>query len=418
MYLTDGLKLMDFSEPLHVKYIKPFIQGCLKAIFDSIFLLICIPTLIVARSVHPISNSRILMGLIANNNLIYLRDTLRSKGYKAQCIPWRIPNNELNVINYDLDIASKYPKLYKNWWGQQILIYAFFVWSIFKFDIFIMPFQNRLLDRTFFLKWLEFQLLHFCKKIVILNPYGGDIQNPKVWEQSADPIFKLILQAWKSDPYYSQVSDKSIQKNNNYCQKYADTIIVSLEWPDYLERCDYYFHMRCIHIRNYVKKTSNSNLFKIVHATNHSHFKGTEFLEKAVAEINSPDVRCELVILKNATNNTVLSEIQEADVVFDQILLGAYGRLAIEAMSLGVPVLCYLRDDLKALYPFWKECPILNVNLYNIKAAIEKLMNMSVDERSTIGLQSRVYVAKYHSPEFVADFLDSIIQKGVNNGTN
>jgi glycosyltransferase involved in cell wall biosynthesis len=396
---------------------KRMIQQTIKYFLDFLVFPLLITCAVLARFFSQ-NDNRVLFGLMANNNLIYVKDSLVKFGYKASVIPWIIPEHERNHIKYDLDLKTSFPILYNNFFGQIGLIYFFFIWAVFKFDIFILPFQNRLLDRTGFLRWFEFQLLHLAGKKIILNPYGGDIQYVEVWENSKNKTFQELHKAWKSDPYYCyHASKKMILKNTKYCQNHADLIVLSIDWPDYLiddagKQNLIHFHMRSIPRQKARRAQKNPQaLFKIVHATNHPQFKGTKFLEKAVSEINAKKTRCELVILQNTGNAKVLEEIQKADVVFDQILLGAYGRLAIEAMSLGTPVICYLRDDLKELYPSWKECPIINANIDSLKDKILEIMDMTDEQKAEIGTQSMSYVEKYHSPEYVGEKLHTIIQE-------
>lgn len=399
------------------------IQFFIKCVFDILFFPILALCSLMVRFIPRGSPVRVLLGLASNNNLIYVRNSLNTLGYNAYTIPWIIPKHERGNIDYNTDIEMMFPKLYRNFFGQLILIYFFFIWSIFNFDVYIMPFQNRLLDRTGFLKWFEFQLLHLASKKVILNPYGGDIQYFEIWENSNNKTFQELYKAWKADPYYClYASKKMIGGNTKYCQKHADSIIVSIDWPDYLEGTHFeYFHMRCIPTSKIVSKitndksASNRKIFTIVHATNHEHFKGTKYLREAVFNINKHEEKCKLIILKNTSSQKVFEAIQEADVVFDQILLGAYGRLAIEAMSLAKPVICYLRDDLKELYLNWKECPIINANMVNIQEKILELINMSKQERIEVGNKSKAYIEKYHSPEYVGHKLHTIIQKVLNS---
>lgn len=391
-----------------------YIQNAIKFGLDVFFLPFLIVWLLIVRiKSYFFKKNAIFFGLMANNNLIYVRDSLKKYGYKVYVVPWIIPKHEKGVINYDVDMESKFPKLYKNFVGNLLLLYFFFFWASFKFDVFIIPFKNRFLDRTLFLSWFEFQFLQLARKKIILNPYGGDIQYPEVWADSNDNTKKILLNAWEQDTYYSKVDSNITKKNICYGEKYADIIISSLEWPDYLSRIDYHFHMRVkpftkdnIKIQQNKKKT-----IKIIHATNHPHFKGTSIIEKAIEDINDPFSRCEISIMQNTKNTEVLKEISHADVVIDQLLAGAYGRLAIEAMSLEKPVICYLRDDLKELYPAWEECPIINANISNLKEKILEVLNMSEKQRTEIGKKSKAYVEKFHSPEYVGEKLHAIIQK-------
>ncbi|MDR0407157.1 MAG: glycosyltransferase [Holosporales bacterium] len=364
--------------------------------------------------------TKILFGMMHNNRYVYVRDALKVLGYEAQVIPWMPPAHERGVIDYDWDIASRFPYLHsysghKNLLGRLLLVYGFFVWALYKFDVFIVPFKNRLLDRTSILSWFEFQLIHFAGKKVILNPYGGDITYEEFWENSDDRALKILLEAWQGDPLYSSLDSARTVRNTRYGERYADAVIAALIEPDFLNRVDYTLHM-CIPPKIdtplLCKRDSkeDQHCFTIVHATNHAHYKGTSFVEKAVDTLKKEGRVCEFIVLKNTPNPEVLSQMQQADVVFDQLLCGSYGRLGLEAMALGKPVICYLREDLKDLYPIWKECPVIDATVDNIKEVLETLMDMPREKLRKIGQQSRAYVEKYYSPKYVGTELDKIIQ--------
>lgn len=390
---------------------KDILRALIKNIMDMVALPIILTACLLARLQPRRKKPRIFFGVLANNNMIYIRNELRRREYSAVVIPWIIPNHERGIIDYDLDIAEKFPKLYNAFITHQILIYGFYIWTIFRADILILPFQNRLLDRTGFLRWWEFQLLHLAKRIVIMNPNGADIQDMDVWKNSADESLNLLYSAYSTDIYYKQMNPLAIRRNNRYVQKYADAIILAIDWPDHIDRADYRFHMRCIDIWDKIEPAGETSVLKIVHATNHAHLKGTEFLEEAVNKINRDGKKCDLIILRNTSNRIVLEEIRSADVVFDQILIGAYGRLAIEAMSLGKPVLCHLRKDLKDLYPSWAECPIIETSIHNVEEVIRRLLESPQSDLQEIGNKSRLYAQKYHSPAYVADRLEEVFQQ-------
>lgn len=350
------------------------------------------------------------MGVMANNNLVYLSESLRKYGYIVCVVPWIIPEHERRVIKYDMDIRSYFPRLYKHWLGQRILIYGFFIWSVIKFDVFITPFLNRLLDRTTFLKWWEFQLLKIAKNKSILNPYGSDVHTPSLKWKDQSPMLS-IYEGWVRDPNYNKTNEGFIEKNRIYCEKNADCIIAALDLVDYLKRIDYKIQLRCINTDIIQPKYVTQNaVLKILHAPNHRHLKGTDELIKAVDEINSSTKLCDLRIAEAIPNTELMKLIEEADIIADQFLVGAYGRFAIESMARGKPVLCYLREDLSKIYYQWSESGIINTTVYNIKEKLNYLIHQSQETRANIGKVSRNYVEKYHSYQFIGSTLNQIIQ--------
>ena len=84
-----------------------------------------------------------------------------------------------------------------------------------------------------------------------------------------------------------------------------------------------------------------------------------------------------------------------SDIVFDQLIIGWYAMTALEAMSFGKPVICYLRDDLLDLYESEEliekdEIPIINSNYKNINKTKKLLDNK--EEIENLGRLGRKFV--------------------------
>lgn len=377
---------------------------------DFIVLPLLLVYALIVRCFRKNSKSKIFIGCFPNNNLVQVSQALKEKGYQSIVFPLRIPEHERGKVAYDYDIQKTFPQLYTNWLGNRLIFLGVFVWAMWKYEIFIMPFLNRLLDSFPLLQWFEFQLLKLANKRIILNPYASDIYTPKITLK--DKPFTNVLRDYESDPYYSRINEKYVLKARGYGEKWADAVVAALDLVDYLNRVDHKLQMRCIDTRK-IKPIypKNTQKLRIVHAPNHRSLKGTKYLIDAVDKINQDQQLIELEIIEMQSNKVVLEKIKQADCIADQFLMGAYGRLAIEAMAHGKPVLCYLRDDLIPLYPHWSECPILNTSVDTIKSKLNELLDMSSNERITLGKKSRKYAEKYHSLEYIGQQMHQIIQR-------
>ena len=150
-------------------------------------------------------------------------------------------------------------------------------------------------------------------------------------------------------------------------------------------------------------KNDGMKPLRIVHACNHRIFKGTNYLIQAIEELQAEGVNVKLILVERIPNERALEIYRSADVIFDQCLMGNYGYFAIEAMALGKPVLCFIRDPEKyLLYP--GECPIINVHVESLKKDIRELVE-NRDSLEDIGRRSREYVEKYFSLEAFAQRL-------------
>lgn len=142
---------------------------------------------------------------------------------------------------------------------------------------------------------------------------------------------------------------------------------------------------------------------RVVHAPNHRFFKGTDHLLAAVEHLTVRGIAVELDLIEGLRRDEALLRYRRADVVFDQCLIGFHGYFALEAMGLGKPVLCFLRDPhADVLAP--SECPIVNIRPETIAEHIERLAG----DRALVhqlGRQGRAYVERYYTVEAFAQRL-------------
>jgi glycosyltransferase involved in cell wall biosynthesis len=139
---------------------------------------------------------------------------------------------------------------------------------------------------------------------------------------------------------------------------------------------------------------------RVVHAPNHREFKGTKYLEEAIAALREEGVPIELVLVERLSNEQALEIYRSADIVFDQCLIGFHGYFALEAMALGKPVMCFIRKPEEyLLHP--QECPIINTHVMTLKEDLRRLVARR-DELGEIGRRGRRYVEKYFSLEAFA----------------
>ena len=88
----------------------------------------------------------------------------------------------------------------------------------------------------------------------------------------------------------------------------------------------------------------------------------------------------------------------------DQLIVGWYGGLAVEAMALGKPVIAYIRqEDLHFIpHQMKKDLPIIQAEPDTIYAVLEKVLNMPRTEILNIAHKSRAYVERWHDPLAIA----------------
>ncbi len=141
---------------------------------------------------------------------------------------------------------------------------------------------------------------------------------------------------------------------------------------------------------------------KVAHAPNHRQFKGSRYLLEAVAQLRAEGLDVELMLVERVPNAQALAMYAQADVVFDQCLIGFHGYFALEAMALGKPVLAYIRKPSYLLDP--DACPIIQVE----QGTVAEVLRRCYQDRTWLaqaGREGQVYVEKYYSVQAFANRL-------------
>lgn len=264
-----------------------------------------------------------------------------------------------------------------------------------RFDIFNFHFGISLFGQSL----ADLEILRHHGKKVILHYHGCDIRDSKLTLER-HPI-SACSECW---PMACSANRKTSQ---GLRRRFANRITVST--PDLLEfEPDSFWLPQAVnldHIKRVAAKgqpaftREDDDTVYIVHAPSASQLKGTRFIERAVQHLQAQGIKVTLVHLTGMPHEVVLASVAAADLVIDQVLIGAYGVLAVEAMALGKPTLCFIRDDLSRYYP--SDLPILDAHIAKLEVTIARL----IENRSAwtaIGQASVAYAARYHDGRAVA----------------
>src|SRR5262249_16257928 len=134
----------------------------------------------------------------------------------------------------------------------------------------------------------------------------------------------------------------------------------------------------------------------IVHATNHRHVKGTQFLVDSLEELSGLGLRFELRLVEKVRRPDAIDIYRKPDTVADQFVQGAFGVFALECLALGKPVLTYLDHEHLSNPVF--NLPIVNTNKFYLTAVLAILL-LVPELRARLGAESRAAAVKYHSLE-------------------
>jgi hypothetical protein len=139
----------------------------------------------------------------------------------------------------------------------------------------------------------------------------------------------------------------------------------------------------------------------IAHAPTDVDIKGTRFLIAAVDQLRGEGLPVRLDLVQGVGRDEVLARCASAHVIVDQVLLGWYGALAVEAMALGRPVLAYIRELEAGDNPFGEELPIVRTDQHTLADDLRALV-ADAPRRLELGAAGRRFVETAHDPRLIA----------------
>jgi glycosyltransferase involved in cell wall biosynthesis len=142
----------------------------------------------------------------------------------------------------------------------------------------------------------------------------------------------------------------------------------------------------------------------VLHAPTNRQIKGTRFLCDAVSRLRADGVGFDFELVEGLSRADARERYARADLVVDQLLLGWYGGVAVEAMALGIPVLAYLRDDDLSALPaeMRTELPVIRAEPTTIYRVLKELLTKRRAELPELGARGRAYVMRWHDPRRIA----------------
>jgi glycosyltransferase involved in cell wall biosynthesis len=142
----------------------------------------------------------------------------------------------------------------------------------------------------------------------------------------------------------------------------------------------------------------------IIHAPSHRGAKGTDVVLAAVDRVRAAGVPVRLDLVEGVRRDEALARCAGADIAIDQVRVGWYGGFAVEAMSLGKPVLCYVKDSEPGDNPFGDELPLVRTTPATLSDDLIALL-AEAPRRTEAGIAGRRFVERHHDPRTVARYV-------------
>jgi len=154
---------------------------------------------------------------------------------------------------------------------------------------------------------------------------------------------------------------------------------------------------------------------KVVHAPSQRGAKGTKDILSIIEKIqNDFPGKIEFILVEGMKNSDAVKIYEQADILIDQILIGWYGALSVEAMKAGCAVMVYIRESDLQYIPDIMHEDVKNTfincdanNLYEKIAEIIDNPNLLYKYKKN----SYDYVNTWHNPEHVASITKKEYEK-------
>jgi glycosyltransferase involved in cell wall biosynthesis len=142
---------------------------------------------------------------------------------------------------------------------------------------------------------------------------------------------------------------------------------------------------------------------RVLHVPTNRLIKGTRWIEQGMARAVATDPRLDYRLLEHAAWSDVRAAMAQADVVIDQVFLGWYGLVAVEAMALGKPVVGFIRPDFEER-ACGLDLPLVRCTKDDVGEVVRALA-ADPARRAALGEAGRAYVRRVHDAGVIAERL-------------
>lgn len=329
----------------------------------------------------------LIAGYEIGGQMQLLAEAFRRKGFDAESVAF---NQDFRQFKTDkaLNIQGK---------AGQFRRFLFFLKALFIYDVFYF-FWGISLWGFWRFHGLDLPILKLFEKKIIVHFRGTDVVNIQYYENLAAPFQNKAID--KNIPLSRPDQLQAVRR----WEKYADFILVST--PDLLwvsPRA--ILSPQLIRFADWQKlkenQSGNRKVFTIAHAPTRRHAKGTEFVIQAIDQLKSEGIPIELILLENIPYADIPVRLAQCDVGIDQLLHGWYGKVSVELMALGKPVICFINEAYKQ---YMLDLPIINATPHNLTSTLRRVIQDDA-LRLEAGKQGAAFTAQHHDVDTELDKL-------------
>lgn len=277
------------------------------------------------------------------------------------------------------------PKTYRSCDGVRCI--AGFARRVAWADVLHWYFSTRLLPRG-----LDFAIVRALSKPRVVEWMGSDIRNPE-FEAADNPVFRERMEAGGLAGIWS--GSRAARSQADFQRAgfvpLAAPGMVQYVLPEYLS--DLRVVDRAVVLDDYPATEPRDSRHRLVvaHAPSRTDIKGTDAVLEAARSLES-EFDFEFDLIHGVPRAQAMARISRSDVFIDQLVLGDYGMAAIEAMAMGVPVVCYVKPSLRTVYG---DLPVEDAMPATITDVLRRLLR-DADRRAELSRRGLAYARERH----------------------
>ena len=279
--------------------------------------------------------------------------------------------------------------------SNQREVWRHFMDAIERFDVFHFHFGQSFFPHG----WAgmpplwDVPVLRMLGKKVFVSYWGSDARRRKVLE-TINPWGHLFL----AD---NQPNDDRIEKSIHVWRTYANRMFVhSTELLPHVAGS--VVVERSFDLQEWPQtKPADRKCPVLLHVPSKRATKGTDLIVEGIDRLKAGGLKFEFRLLENMSHAEVKGAIRDADVLIDQLLVGDFGIISVEAMASSRVSVAYLLDDVMQAYP--------DLPVYDVKpdAFVDRMRELIRDRklRQRLAQAGRPFVKKHFSASTIARHL-------------
>ena len=144
----------------------------------------------------------------------------------------------------------------------------------------------------------------------------------------------------------------------------------------------------------------------VLHAPTNRLIKGTKYVEAAFEQLRPQFPGVEFRTVEQMPWQQLRDLMSECDVFVDQVFMGWYGMVSVEAMALERPTLTYMRPEFE---PRAHGAPVVRITVETLADELAAVLR-DTPRRRALGQEGRAYVEREHEAHVIGKRLLALYQ--------